>query len=128
MWGATTYSDDAHFLEDISIHAPRVGSDSPASSAAIPQGNFNPRSPCGERRIGVSIQQMTTLISIHAPRVGSDSLTGLCDRARRYFNPRSPCGERRCPPALRGARLDISIHAPRVGSDFAPQNGFFQEG
>ena len=60
----------------------------------VNQGNFNPRSPCGER-----------------PR----------SRASRAsptdFNPRSPCGER---PVRRRASKGadgISIHAPRVGSD-----------
>ena len=56
---------------------------------------FNPRSPCGERRITKVITAATDEISIHALRVESD-LTSLsmfstcvCD-----FNPRSPCGER----------------------------------
>ena len=107
-----------HFVDiTISIHAPRVGSDLDAMRAAnaifafqstLPvwgatrfsnsiagaDSNFNPRSPCGERR---SIR-----------RKPSDFL---------YFNPRSPCGER----LLRITRPEfvnvISIHAPRVGSD-----------
>ena len=56
---------------------------------------FNPRSPCGERRVGVARLAHGLIISIHAPRAGSDRRP--CGRARRsrYFNPRSPCGERR---------------------------------
>ena len=58
-------------------------------------GNFNPRSPCGERLLPVC-------------PVGQ-----AC-----YFNPRSPCGER--PATVCGdpaPAIPISIHAPRVGSD-----------
>ena len=79
--------------------------------------NFNPRSPCGERRLlsstdvirplfqstlpvwgatGAVLQHEFLLpISIHAPRVGSDSNAA----------------------AGRSAVFLISIHAPRVGSD-----------
>ena len=81
----------------ISIHAPRVGSDA-CNGARRRQGvDFNPRSPCGERR-----------------------RTKTPPRCEPYFNPRSPCGERRA-SALDGAGGHvISIHAPRVGSDYAP--------
>src|SRR5699024_7505896 len=99
---------------NISIHAPRVGSDLPHQGA----------DPGPE-------------ISIHAPRVGSDS--GREDRVplRENFNPRSPCGERPFTVWFRPRRGrfqstlpvwgatkillstvtsgPISIHAPRVG-------------
>ena len=56
--------------------------------------DFNPRSPCGERR---------------------DS------RSYRYrwndFNPRSPCGERPTLYANKVILVQISIHAPRAGGD-----------
>ncbi len=98
--------------------------------ATFPRRYFNPRSPCGERRL-----------KPHKPR--SD----------RYFNPRSPCGERPSLLALlytplifqstlpvRGATnsvsllfhiSSISIHAPRAGSDWistrrALRSGRFQ--
>ena len=56
----------------ISIHAPRVGSDS---------GRF----------ISTGVRWD---ISIHAPRVGSDFQLLLCNKRFADFNPRSPCGER----------------------------------
>ena len=56
----------------ISIHAPRVGSDWSASLRLCLAQNFNPRSPCGERRLHL------LFIPHHIS----------------YFNPRSPCGER----------------------------------
>ena len=106
--------------KDISIHAPRTGSD------------WHSR-PCNAPR----------RISIHAPRTGSDPRVYPPPLPRRYFNPRSPYGER---PAIcrrfstgasfqstlpvRGATAlqtvpvtvpGISIHAPRTGSDKAMQ-------
>ena len=55
---------------------------------------FNPRPPCGGRRIN---------------RVG-----GACFRD---FNPRPPCGGRPCAPGLFQKFENISIHGPRVGAD-----------
>ena len=55
----------------ISIHAPRVGSDSYFDKNGEP-----------------------IHISIHAPRVGSDIKTAKTPSNLPYFNPRSPCGER----------------------------------
>ena len=62
----------------ISIHAPRAGSDKWLTCLSGGGDNFNPRSPCGERRD----------MSVNGASSPND-----------YFNPRSPCGERqrRCP-------------------------------
>ena len=56
---------------DISIHAPRTGSDSKKPPTGKQSKNFNPRSPHGERRTS----------------------TTNC-KWRSHFNPRSPHGER----------------------------------
>ena len=63
-------------------------------------GNFNPRSPHGERRLRPSCQAHGQGISIHAPRTGSDA------SRKKYI-----------PWAL------ISIHAPRTGSDSGSRCG-----
>ena len=79
--------------------------------------NFNPRSPCGERRHLCQVLLKLLSISIHAPRAGSDAgvfyallfrcvfqstlpvrgatryIQAIC-RILVHFNPRSPCGER----------------------------------
>ena len=78
--------------------------------------NFNPRTPCGVRRIYGLCVDFVTIISIHAPLAGCDHpqigktipiaisihapLAG-CDRGARlllqpqgHFNPRTPCGVR----------------------------------
>ena len=101
----------------ISIHALREGSDSILLQATQGKGDFNPRSPRGERLVSSSLTAFRGLfqstlsargatalpagrgqereISIHALREGSDWWgTGRrCPAA--YFNPRSPRGERR---------------------------------
>ena len=94
-----TGSDVLHQLNSavdfISIHAPRTGSDTGGDSDPAANRDFNPRSPHGERPLSVSAGDVR----------GSD------------FNPRSPHGERRG-TAEAGVLLGgISIHAPRTGSD-----------
>ena len=59
------------------------------------QRHFNPRSPCGERRNSGDEVPLYYWISIHAPRVGSDNASRTLRKDKQYFNPRSPCGERR---------------------------------
>ena len=106
----------------------------------VARQDFNPRSPCGERRkrfwfrsCTLSFQSslpvrgatqprmnaaLPSSISILAPRAGSDHLcTQRCTRHELYFNPRSPCGERQ--GGLNHSALydHISILAPRAGSD-----------
>ena len=79
---------------DISIHAPRTGSDLVSGINSVDSIDFNPRSPHGERRFISRICRRATCISIHAPRTGSDTIQPIiCESA--------------C----------ISIHAPRTGSD-----------
>ena len=56
----------------ISIHAPRTGSDLRRRSRGDDGGNFNPRSPHGERRWLYGCVALHVVISIHAPRTGSD--------------------------------------------------------
>ena len=122
--GATLRRVAGHRIVSISIHAPRTGSDTSTHTTPNCLGNFNPRSPHGER-LGINHQQLgacrfqstlpargatavngkkyaTGEISIHAPRTGSD-LQGL----RTVF-----------------ARRTISIHAPRTGSDRESEKGF----
>ena len=129
--------------EAISIHAPRTGSDEtvPKSSRATP-GDFNPRSPHGERHGSQIKPGNPRRISIHAPRTGSDRLnlaryqhignfnprSPHGERHSRpmpralmssYFNPRSPHGERQRVDVANVPNQEISIHAPRTGSDRA---------
>ena len=130
-WGAS---------DEISIHAPRAGSDVPCSDVKRAFADFNPRSPCGERHeykeiMKDSLEFQSTLpvrgateyvgemdgekdISIHAPRAGSDNVRNVHSaHFLQNFNPRSPCGERLFLLCPFSGLLIISIHAPRAGSD-----------
>ena len=107
--------------------------------------HFDPRSPCGERRISAMVMPSPPSISIHAPRAGSDRGYIIYDVFVEDFNPRSPCGERlslfanrsrslvfQSTLPVRGATYTmhsfgeyprISIHAPRAGSDLSHTMG-----
>ena len=113
----TTLPVLAILLLIISTHAPHTGSDSPRREWRWRSGNFNPRSPYGERHVlhvtgttsyvfqptlpirGATLhhdqRKRCRFISTHAPHTGSDSL-GL-----------AVC-----------VQLDISTHAPHTGSDY----------
>ena len=94
VWGATQIPLELSGDLNISIHAPRVGSDD-----------------------WFDWLESEAEISIHAPRVGSDRILNLVFHVLNDFNPRSPCGERPDQKKLLSDMVDISIHAPRVGSD-----------
>ena len=115
-WGATLLVNPCFAEVEISIHAPRMGSDVAWLKLLTVLQYFNPRSPHGER-----------------PKQG-DAIRNIYD-----FNPRSPHGERPQLTELEntyktfqstlpawgatdgGASCvslhPISIHAPRMGSD-----------
>ena len=116
-WGATRHIVQFPVLVDISIHAPRMGSDASFDVVSLMQDEFQSTLPgWGATAIGFSnsseylfqstlpgwgatirgLQHFIPLeISIHAPRMGSDAAVGSV-----------------CP-----GFLGISIHAPRMGSD-----------
>ena len=71
-WGATDLVLRVGQFEPISIHAPRMGSDSATRLGSTSRQNFNPRSPDGERLCGDVSGVPVFSISIHAPRMGSD--------------------------------------------------------
>ena len=79
---------------DISIHAPRTGSDWVSPFESRRASNFNPRSPHGERPGGSNQARLIATISIHAPRTGSDASVSERQATAFDFNPRSPHGER----------------------------------
>ena len=102
-------------------------------------GDFNPRSPWGERRIpakkrlkslpfqstlpvggatrGPDSGQRTVVISIHAPRGGSDLQRHLHFRGGQGFQSTLPVGGATSAAGMTQAAFAISIHAPRGGSD-----------
>ena len=94
VWGATAGDGLGGCVGNISIHAPRVGCDATPPTPRSSPGHFNPRTPCGVRRLGVQLIKNDGRISIHAPRVGCDQMTARSPGGRRNFNPRTPCGVR----------------------------------
>ena len=129
--------DDPYIF--ISIHAPRVGSDTSSSAARSGGRDFNPRSPCGERLRQLGSLNSWILFQSTLPVWGATKLLPGLNKLlgfqstlpvwgatvklflkgvfNLYFNPRSPCGERRPRASFNQLKRDISIHAPRVGSD-----------
>ena len=117
MRGATPSIHAVFPTHSISIHTPHAGSDRTSAGTPFQLGDFNPHSPCGERRAEVKPVQpaqpfQSTLpmrgatlarsslciyfiISIHTPHAGSDDAILLM-----YI-----------PPDY------ISIHTPHAGSD-----------
>ena len=79
---------------EISIHAPLAGCDGRDVICATIFLDFNPRTPCGVRRIDNSLFVRGRVISIHAPLAGCDSPFRLPRCRYAHFNPRTPCGVR----------------------------------
>ena len=118
VWGATEVLTQYTGTDVISIHAPRVGSDFCYAKRLNLTRDFNPRSPCGERRRPGDSDRAGKNISIHAPRVGSDQDFVIKAPAPAPFQSTLPVwGATRCPRHPSGKHRAISIHAPRVGSD-----------
>ena len=93
--GATDAETESENDDEISIHTPLAGSDRSHGSGYAGGSNFNPHSPCGERRVTV-----------------------FADAAIVYdFNPHSPCGERPLNEIIDWCEQLISIHTPLAGSD-----------
>ena len=139
VWGATNSFKLAFAACRISIHAPRVGSDTRVTLPSLMLSRFQSTLPVWGATQQGQKQRGLSGISIHAPRVGSDREVIMIMSKRSNFNPRSPCGER---PGSRKSKfkrlkfqstlpvwgatliaesntqnISISIHAPRVGSD-----------
>ena len=92
--GSDHVHSEIHTARDISIHTPLAGSD-PAIRCVPPvRCDFNPHSPCGERRLHIPLARAKAEISIHTPLAGSD-------RRLRAHHPHPL----------------ISIHTPLAGSD-----------
>ena len=77
---------------------------------------FNPRSPCGERRVRMRTAVQKRPISIHAPRVGSDNISEVTNVSQAISIHAPRVGSDRKSPRIKYI-ITISIHAPRVGSD-----------
>ena len=114
---ATVVAVNLRFTGMISIHALLAESDEREAEGEHYLGDFNPRSPCGERHCYLvqilPCSRFQSTLSLRRATWCCSCRSWRCT----YFNPRSPCGERRqiryfiAPPA------GISIHALLAESD-----------
>ena len=110
MWGATPGRQLPAGLPQISIHAPRVGSDLKIDIRHCQITHFNPRSPCGERRKNDNARRSLVIFQSTLPVWGATGTSGRDGVRASYFNPRSPCGER---PVSTPPRSVLSNFNPR---------------
>ena len=78
---------------------------------------FNPRSPHGERQYAGISKNWRGSFQSTLPARGATSSTFADLLGSAHFNPRSPHGERRAGESRLRRADSISIHAPRTGSD-----------
>ena len=114
---ATVHYDNYNLHCVISIHALLAESDTSIAGRITSNGNFYPRSPCGERPAFDVLAVSALLISIHALLAESDGSVPAWLASSLNFYPRSPCGERRWLRCWQLAARDISIHALLAESD-----------
>ena len=110
----------------ISIHALLAESDQTNGSTTIPNFNFYPRSPCGERPHDnlIRLQQAVFLSTLSLRRATPKIHQSQAEP--HYFYPRSPCGERRVTVLGIQHRVGISIHALLAESDVGRSQGRWQ--
>ena len=104
------------FRKQISIHAPRTGSDDYQLPLSCLRRYFNPRSPHGERPPFAAINPPTIGFQSTLPARGA-TLSPLCSNGRtNYFNPRSPHGERHATGTLLKGRRVFQSTLPARGA------------
>ena len=107
--------------EEISIHAPREGSDWAGILRMKGYAIFLSTLPARGATIGKpALLEQTAEISIHAPREGSDMPLPVRPAAPQPFLSTLPARGATARPAAASTSLMISIHAPREGSDRRP--------
>ena len=95
VWGATPVNQRLESIDDVSIHAPRVGCDDGHIEEVTRITLFQFTHPVWGATASILGQDLSRVVSIHAPRVGCDTRKSQIIRANNK----------------------VSIHAPRVGCD-----------
>ena len=86
--------DFRDIVSAISIHAPRVGRDKSIIWSLCTLTNFNPRAPCGARRLTADPEMRKTIFQSTRPVWGATDNFHEIRQPYSYFNPRAPCGAR----------------------------------
>ena len=117
VWGATEQWQRTLYMQDVSIHAPRVGCDLFRGGGNGNGQKFQFTHPVWGATFITSFfhfyyemfqfthpvwgatnmqqwRRQLSIVSIHAPRVGCDSVATCARQATRSFNSRTPCGVR----------------------------------
>ena len=102
---------------EISIHAPLAGCDSIYAHKSRSTTHFNPRTPCGVRRVGSRVALRPGYDFNPRTPCGVRRRPHTPTQLRTYFNPRTPCGVRPCAISSKAVADLISIHAPLAGCD-----------
>jgi len=115
--GERRVSDTSQYADVlVSIHAPRVGSDSQGGTITLTLKTFQSTPPEWGATADVSKSRSTFRVSIHAPRVGSDpSPVQLLGQSPVSIHAPRVGSDKRAGHFTKRSR--VSIHAPRVGSD-----------
>ena len=110
---------------EISIHAPRRGSDTYASYHQLCNFYFNPRSPQGERPPSCIDLFKAKDFNPRSPQ-GERLPSSRKNRYMRYFNPRSPQGER--PPIVikKGATIIFQSTLPAGGATWVCERTVYE--
>ena len=117
MRGATWSKSKMEKHAKISIHTPHAGSDDCRSEDFTRIKNFNPHSPCGERRTATSTADFDIPISIHTPHAGSDAELAKIQICGDSFQSTLPM-RGATPQSRKNIKgKNISIHTPHAGSD-----------
>ena len=106
-----------HNIQNISIHAPREGSDDKSRLGSSTGSHFNPRSPRGERRKQILMRKRQLGFQSTLPARGSDARSRSCWQRIGQFQSTLPARGATYVTVTADKTGHISIHAPREGSD-----------
>ena len=117
MRGATLAPGAGKTNVAISIHAPRAGSDRQGRRRWTRRGDFNPRSPCGERQPRARESAGRGGFQSTLPVRGATFIATGARARTAPFQSTLPVRGATFEEAQQRFNLVISIHAPRAGSD-----------
>ena len=104
--------------QGVSIHAPRAGRDICVASSAFFASCFNPRAPCGARRIRRRRRLFAVCFNPRAPCGARHGGMGALYRSRSFQSTRPVRGATKYFETAK-RRIEVSIHAPRAGRDLS---------
>ena len=90
MRGATRSGLEVVSVKNISIHTPHAGSDRRGQAVISKNADFNPHSPCGERRAWAAGWYDDLDFSIHTPHAGSDLTVTISSKTAQNFQSTLP--------------------------------------